>query len=909
MPSSPSSPGYSGSPGNYENLNSYSGYFDGGSNPNTSFNPNAGGEYYYGSGPNFDTGGDLGSTALPINATAASAPGNNEYQNWNWEQILDTVLGLALPDRSEILEGRWTGIEQNSDGDNSKFYIFGVTWDWDGGSEASNQDALVYLAPAFTTPAAPWPVYQWAPYQGLSGVQSGQNFDSMYLYSPPGTDVTLIPDSFTPMVNALEGVEGFYANAVLTLNAITTGLQGDSSQFQGQAGGAFAQLMQNLLQQANYVSTTMGVPSSVTDSYSGQLYLAGLDADSFLFSLWNAYANWTQQLTFSPLGSILQALIQGGVIVGTPGNWNTNPSVNPMESSFGNLASDDAWIQVEAVARKLWANTLNATLDTPARSSLLFLVNAYAAATASLQPLNPPSVTQINAGSDNGGLNSGGLNFSMPNMNFSMPNMDFSMPNTDFSMPNISSSIPNIGSAGLGNYYSATSAPAAFGQDQTDLDQPQDDLGAAASGPNDIGADDDFPSSGTDTNPIDTALADNGNVQSALQSALASGQVPQNSALGDTLQDALADSQNTGAALNQAAASDGTSTSAIQSALADNGDTQAALNQALASGQVPAGSSLASTLQSALGNTRNTQSALTQALTGGSSGTGQSSLLTGALGDNSQAQNALTQALVSGQVPTSSPLHSTIESALGSTGGTQSALNQALTSTGTTSAAALNKALTDNQAVQKALNSALASGQVPATGALHTDLTNALAASNKLGTALHQAVAGQGVLAEPNISALSSTTGLAGAGPTSSLLGGGVGGAAASTPLVTATAHGASGLTASVPGTVSSGKFVSPATESGSATTAASGTGEGELPMYSPMAGGGGMMGSQTGNQERERTTWLSEDEDIWGTEPDVGPHVIGRDFALDEEPEDYDVFAQRPQQPARRPQRRQDGR
>src|ERR1700677_886015 len=118
MPSSPSSPGYSGSPGDYENLNSYSGYFDGGSNPNTSFNPNAGGEYYYGSGPNFDTGGDLGSTALPINATAASAPGNNEYQNWNWEQILDTVLGLALPDRSEILGGRWTGIEQNSDGDN-----------------------------------------------------------------------------------------------------------------------------------------------------------------------------------------------------------------------------------------------------------------------------------------------------------------------------------------------------------------------------------------------------------------------------------------------------------------------------------------------------------------------------------------------------------------------------------------------------------------------------------------------------------------------------------------------------------------------------------------------------------------------------------------------------------------------
>jgi hypothetical protein len=40
-------------------------------------------------------------------------------------------------------------------------------------------------------------------------------------------------------------------------------------------------------------------------------------------------------------------------------------------------------------------------------------------------------------------------------------------------------------------------------------------------------------------------------------------------------------------------------------------------------------------------------------------------------------------------------------------------------------------------------------------------------------------------------------------------------------------------------------------------------------------------MGGSGGNQqekERERTTWLAEDEDVWGTDPDTMPAVIGRE-------------------------------
>ncbi len=49
---------------------------------------------------------------------------------------------------------------------------------------------------------------------------------------------------------------------------------------------------------------------------------------------------------------------------------------------------------------------------------------------------------------------------------------------------------------------------------------------------------------------------------------------------------------------------------------------------------------------------------------------------------------------------------------------------------------------------------------------------------------------------------------------------------------------------------------------------------------FMPMGGGGmgGMGGPGAGgDKERERTTWLVEDEEVWGTDPDMAPSVIGR--------------------------------
>jgi hypothetical protein len=50
------------------------------------------------------------------------------------------------------------------------------------------------------------------------------------------------------------------------------------------------------------------------------------------------------------------------------------------------------------------------------------------------------------------------------------------------------------------------------------------------------------------------------------------------------------------------------------------------------------------------------------------------------------------------------------------------------------------------------------------------------------------------------------------------------------------------------------------------------------VPFFPPMMGGaGGAGGGGEKPRERERQTWLSEDEAVWGTHTDAGSGVIGR--------------------------------
>jgi hypothetical protein len=44
-----------------------------------------------------------------------------------------------------------------------------------------------------------------------------------------------------------------------------------------------------------------------------------------------------------------------------------------------------------------------------------------------------------------------------------------------------------------------------------------------------------------------------------------------------------------------------------------------------------------------------------------------------------------------------------------------------------------------------------------------------------------------------------------------------------------------------------------------------------------PMGGMGGMGAGAAQGNERERNTWLQEDEEVWGANPDVHTAVVGR--------------------------------
>ncbi|HEY6497609.1 MAG TPA: hypothetical protein VIZ43_30385 [Trebonia sp.] len=978
--------------------------FDGGSNPNTSFNPGAGQDDQ--GTQNFTSGGDSNpSTSLANSAPNATAPQNTEYQTWTWEQILNTTLGMSMPSRDSITNGRWTGIDTSVD--SGLFQILGIEW-WEG---YDSHSAYVYLSPEFTIDStsseSPWLVFQQGPGQLLGTFTAtsgsfGLTTGPYGLDTPDTSQLALDPAQFGPVAQALMDAEQFYMNAMDTLSFIAQGLTGNANQFQGEAGGAFAQLMQDFSQQASYaqgqmgVSSDLGLPGQTDKSYSGLVLQAGQAAGDYLLGIWNAWSGWTQLLPHTPLGAILQAMIDYGIVTGSAGNWSIPKNLNLLNFDVAgvgnlNLASDASWQTIENQAKNVWENlTLVPVLDVPAQKALFALINGYYNAADNLTPLDAPTPTQIDSGVGGGGPNGGTIfpNNLFPNNLFGdlfpnnlfgdlfpnnlfgdlipnnlfgdvfpnnlfgdlIPNNLFGdvFPNNLFNGSNFGGGGPNGSIGGLGspnssvttfdagpnqfvppnpvttfsatpNQFVSSTGPnqlvpqtvppnpvTTFGTipnqfvSSTGPNQfvPPNPVTTFTAGPNQSTPTGTVGSTTSELSALEQALDGNAQTQDALQSALTSGQVPPGSTLAKNLNTALNDSNKTQAALQQAEGAGNATNSALQSALTDNAGTQAALNQALGSGQVPPGSALQGTLNTALNGANQTQASLNQAVSAGASPSTQASAIRSALGDNSQTQHELSTALQSGQVPASSPLHSTVQSALTDAGKTQAAINQALKSSTGTTTASLDQAMKDNQATQNALNTALASGQVPASGPLRNDLNQALADTKQTGAALQQALAQQGIQSEPSIGALTSAVGV----PALASTGPGLG----STPLLSASLPPTS-VTAPA-GPVSSGAFTAP----GAQTTASSS--EDPFPMYSPMAGGGMMGGQGQGQgqgQERERSTWLAEDEDIWGTDPEVGPRVLGRGYTDDEEPEEYDGYTERPERSTRKrpPARRTPGR
>src|SRR5260370_15729501 len=100
-------------------------------------------------------------------------------------------------------------------------------------------------------------------------------------------------------------VTEFYNTTNNTFKGLSDAVSGDQSAFKGQAGEAFAQLMNNLYQIPNSAYTQI----AGTNNYSQMIFDSALQANAFLNSLSNAIVNWSAIEDPNPLAAIYHTML------------------------------------------------------------------------------------------------------------------------------------------------------------------------------------------------------------------------------------------------------------------------------------------------------------------------------------------------------------------------------------------------------------------------------------------------------------------------------------------------------------------------------------------------------------------------------------------------------------------------
>ena len=328
-------------------------------------------------------------------STALNVPSTDDYTGWNWEQILNGVLGFTLPGRNQVTDMRWTVTDSGTGQDNSLYMIFSET------GFTKKGRFQVYLNPGILDPGGPWDEFYNTPANELATALSNGS-------SIPGV---LDPRDFATTSAAVQGVQSLYAEAVVAFGILDQGLNSEASEFKGAAGEAFYQLIDNLNTNAESIYTQMMRGVDPGGTYAGQLGGSGQAVSDFVVGLWNALVGWiNQRLDWSPLGAIFQALLDGGVITssgggggrggGTGATYSLPNVLGLTQTSFGDLLSDEGWLQVEAAAKDLWNAAVASSLDQVAGPLVLNLAASFLNTASALQPLQPPGMNAIGANAD-----------------------------------------------------------------------------------------------------------------------------------------------------------------------------------------------------------------------------------------------------------------------------------------------------------------------------------------------------------------------------------------------------------------------------------------------------------------------------------------------------------------------------
>jgi hypothetical protein len=319
-------------------------------------------------------------TDLPMSGTGSSTPqagaGDADYTAWRWEVVLATVLGVGIPDRTEVTGHPWLTIGHDGQGGAGAHLIW--TADWHTGPTSAGKSLQVYLNPALYTTGGAWDRFFNAPAQAMAGVPAGS-------YG----GLPLVPPTFAAASSEITTVTNWFASAAARFDKMhQDAISGPIAGFQGNLAGVVGELLESLHKVMFSLYDQMTYPTSYADSIAA----AGNSATTFLTDGLSAHSLWAQLTEHSPLGAVVK-LLEGIAIPDARGNYVI---ADPQNTPFGDLTVDGSWTAVEQQAKNLWTGTLigsaNFTgLDMLGRTALGKLVSQFGVTTSTIVPVAGPA--------------------------------------------------------------------------------------------------------------------------------------------------------------------------------------------------------------------------------------------------------------------------------------------------------------------------------------------------------------------------------------------------------------------------------------------------------------------------------------------------------------------------------------
>ena len=320
-------------------------------------------------------------TNVPMSGTGSSTPeaaaGNASYSTWPWEVMLATVLGIAVPDRGEVIGQPWLTVLGNGQSAGGAHLIWTAGWDTSPKSGATSIE--VYLNPALYTSGGAWDRFLNAPPQAMSGVTGGN-----YAGLP------LNPEDFQTVSLSVAAVRNWMAAATDQFAGLyRQASSGPIAKFQGNLAGVVADLLADLRGFMASLHEQMTSPTA----YDTSIAEAGEAASQYLTDLVSAYTGWTQVTGHSPLGAVVQVLED----IATPGSDGAYVIPDPQDTPYGDLTVAGSWAAVEQQAKALWTNTLTggspdfAGLDPLGQAALAKLVDQFDTTTSVIVPVLGPA--------------------------------------------------------------------------------------------------------------------------------------------------------------------------------------------------------------------------------------------------------------------------------------------------------------------------------------------------------------------------------------------------------------------------------------------------------------------------------------------------------------------------------------